>query len=217
MKRQKRKYLMLIISSVILTFSIAILYRSIEQTFTYKETEATILSVETENREGGTSDDRYYYIESEIKCCYTVDGLEYRKTFTIKADYSGSEGRTITILYNKKHPFDSVLESKSIKAFLYSMVFTVGSVYCIFFDIRNWVRIRKKENENESQTYFPAEAMQQYERKRRRQKAVNIVLTIVSILLLLPLSLIELTLIVYTIARNIDYRMCYKCSSASQL
>lgn len=43
-----------------------------------------------------------------------------------------------------------------------------------------------------------------------RQKVINIILTIAAVLLLIPLSVIELPLIVFTIARLIDYHMCYK-------
>ena len=135
MKRQKRKYLMLNISAVIFMCALAVLVTSIEKIFSYRKTEATIVSVKTEEREGGTSDDRYYYIESDISCSYTVDNLEYRKTFTIKSDYSGQEGRTIILLYNKANPFDSVLESGNAQALLYSAVFTIGSICCVFFDI----------------------------------------------------------------------------------
>lgn len=150
MKRQKRKYILLIIAFVIFLFSIVILCTAIEKTFLYGRADAVIVSVTTEEHVSGTAGDHYYYTESEIRCRYTVNDLEYRKTYTIKADYSGQEGKTITILYDRTKPYESVMESKSVKAFLYSIILTTGSIYYIVYDIRKWLSIRKQETEKKT-------------------------------------------------------------------
>ena len=214
MKRQKRNYIFLIIAAITLPFSIAVLYTTMEKMLFYGKAQAIIVSVATEERIGGTSDDQYYYTESEIKCRYNVSNLEYRKTFTIKADYSGQEGKNITILYNKKKPYESVLVSKTTKAFLYSTIFTVGCIYYIVFDIRKWIEIRKQENEKASQDSFSDVDMTQYEVKKRKQKIKNIILLIASMLLFLPLFPLAIPLIVYTAASVIDYKLCYQSISS---
>lgn len=207
MKRKKRKYILLIIAAFILPFSIAFLYSSIEELFFYGKAQATIISVNTEEREGGTSGDTYYYTESELKCSYTVGNFEYRKRFEIKSDYSGWKGKTITILYNKENPYECVMESQSVKAFLYSIIFTAGSICYIVFDIKRWVNIRKEENDSILQAPFSDSDMQQYTAQRKKQKRINIILIIASILGLV-LFVFDIPLIVYTIARNVDYRSC---------
>ena len=128
-----------------LNFSIACLYTSAVRAFTYGQADATITSVETRERQGGTRDDLYFYMESNVTCSYTVNGHMYQKTFTIKADYSDKVGSSITILYNKSNPYESIIGTHIITAVLGSALFTIGSIYFIFFNIRKWIKLRKKE------------------------------------------------------------------------
>ena len=223
LKRQKRKYIILIIAAAILPFSIAVLYTSIDKNVHYGKAQATIISVDTEERKGGTYDDKYYYIESEIECSYIVDNFEYTKKFEIKGDYSGREGENITVLYNKEKPFECVMGTGAVTAIIYSAVFTVGSICYIFIDIRSWRNIRKEENKNLSQVTLSDSDMQQYSEQMKKQKRTNTILTIASavgaalvvfnivINASVPgaiLLVVDDPLIVYTAARNIDYRLC---------
>ncbi len=223
MKRQKRKYIFLIIAAFILPFSIAVLYVSIDKIFCYGRAQATIISVDTEERKGGTSGDRYYYTESEIKCSYIVGDFEYRKRFEIKGDYSGREGENITVLYNKEKPFECVMESGSITTIIYSIIFTVGSICCIIVDIWRWINIRKEENKSLSKVNLSDSDMRQYSAQMKKQKRTNTIMIIASavgaalvvfnivINASVPgaiLLVVDVPLIVYTIARNIDYRSC---------
>ena len=223
MKRQKRKYIFLIIAAVILPFSIAVLYTSIDKTVHYGKAQATIISVDTEERKGGTYDDKYYYIESEIKCSYIVDDFEYTKKFEIKGDYSGREGENITVLYNKEKPFECVMGTGAVTAIIYSLIFTVGSIVCIIIDILGWRNVRKEENKNLSQVNLSDFDIQQYSEQMKKQKRTNTILIIASavgaalvvfnivINASVPgaiLLVVDVPLIVYTVARNIDYRLC---------
>ncbi len=180
MKRQKRKYIFLIIAAVILPFSIAVLYTSIDKAFHYGRAQATIISVDTEEREGGTYDDKYYYTESEIKCRYIVGDFEYTKRFEIKGDYSGREGENITVLYDKEKPFECVMGSGAVTSILYSIIFTVGSICYIIIDIRGWRNVRKEENKSLSRVNLSDSDMRQYSAQMKKQKRTNTILIIAS-------------------------------------
>ncbi len=223
LKRQKRKYIFLIIAAVILPFSIAFLYTSIDKSIHYGSAQATIISVDTEEREGGTYGDRYYYTESEIKCRYIAEDLEYTKKFEIKGDYSGREGENITVLYDKEKPFECVMESGNTMRFIHSIIFTVGGICYIIIDIRGWCNVRKEENKNLSQVDLSDSDIQQYSAQMKKQKRTNTILIIASavgaalvvfnivINASVPgaiLLVVDIPLIVYTVARNIDYRLC---------
>lgn len=85
------------VASVILSLASAYFVPTVVHMFSYKKADAVIVSVTTQEREGGTYDDRYYYTESDIKCSYTVKNKEYWVTFTIKSNYEGMEGETAAV------------------------------------------------------------------------------------------------------------------------
>lgn len=207
MKRKKRNYIFSILAGFLLLFSTAFLYISIERAVSYKKAPGRIISVDTQQREGGTSGDRYYYTESNVKCEYIAGGHEYIKIFEIKGDYSGRKGEKVTILYNEEDPLDCTIDSNNTVALVSSVCYTIFGIFAVIIDIMQWCKFRKEENKTLSQEHFSDADMEQYSAQIRKQKKINIVLIIASVLCLV-LFMFDIPLIVITIARIADHRSC---------
>lgn len=211
MKRKKRSYVLILVASVILTLASGYFIPTLVNISSYKKTDDVIVSVTTEEREGGTYDDRFYYIESDIKCSYTVGNREYWETFTIKSDYEGMEGETITVWYDKDNPHKCYLEAKSAMGLIYSGFFMVACPFLIISDFKGWKKTRIEENRKLLQVPHSEIEIRQYEVRKKKKKRTNTILIVVSIVLAVPLLLFfDIPLVVFTAARVQDYKWCYK-------
>ena len=118
------KYLLLIVSILVLPFSVIILGSSISYMITREMANAIITEVDTEEREGGSTGDRYYYTISRIHYTYTADGREYSGSYDTKGNFSGSVGDSTAVLYDEDEPYEELLLWDIIKRFIYSMAVT---------------------------------------------------------------------------------------------
>lgn len=207
MKREKRNYIVLMIASFLLIFSSLGIYSTIESHLFYGRTQGTVISVKTEKYEHSGPDDTTNHTESDILCSYTVGDKEYAVRYKYKNDFSGLEGKAVTVLYNKNDPYESVIEETSIRGAAAGVILTIICLSVIVYDIKHWVNIRKAENESISRSDFSEPDMQQYNEQMRKQRKINIILIIASVFGL-SLFMLDIPLIVYTIARNVDDRLC---------
>ncbi|MGN0379169.1 MAG: DUF3592 domain-containing protein [Butyrivibrio sp.] len=211
MKRKKRSYVLILVASVILSLASAYFVPTVVHMFSYKKTDAVIDSVTTQEREGGTYDDRYYYTESDIKCSYTVKNKEYWVTFTIKSNYEGMEGETVAVWYDKDNPRKCYMQAKSVVGLVYSGIFIFACLFMIIADLKGWKKTRIEENQKLLQITHSRIEIQQFEAQKKKQKKINTILIIASGILAIPLLLFfDIPLAVFTTARVQDYKWCYK-------
>lgn len=210
-KRAKRNYIIVIMMSCFMIFTLAFALVGFEQALSYGETDGVIKSVNVREVEGGTYDDRYYYTESAVKYDYTIGGREYSGTTYLREDYTGREGERVTVIYDKSSPRKSDIGSrtKSLGFGITSLISTAVLLIYAIYDMINWVRIRKAENTQISWQSLSSDERLALNNEKKKKTKLNIILLIASALCTFLLLFFAIPLWVFTVAKMIDVKLCY--------
>lgn len=210
-KRAKRNYIIVIMMSCFMLFTITHACIGFEQALSYGETNGIVRSVNVREVEGGSYDDRFYYTESTVGYDYTIDGRDYTGTTDLRDDYTGREGDQVTVIYNKSNPWKSDIGSqgRSLYSGITSLIGSVVLLVYVIRDIISWAHRRKEENAQIAWQSYSSDELLALSMEKKRKKRISILLYIVSVLCTFLLLFFAIPLWIFTIARAIDVKLCY--------
>ena len=211
-ERKKRNYIILIVMSCFMIFTVVAILISFEQGLSYGEIKGTIRSVNVRQVKAGSYDDSRYYIESTVKYDYTLGGKNYTNSTNLRKDYSGMEGESVTIIYSKFNPRKSSIGSRKESLFsgFSSIIGSICLLCFIIHDIRSWVLKRKEENEKIEWHSISYDELIMLKNEQKKKTRLNIFLFVLSGLLTFVILFFAIPLWAFTIARAIDVKLCYK-------